>query len=57
MPTRKDRFAWQGDDATVTYSQCSDCINNTGIGECSVYGEKPKQFAENKETCPSHEPE
>lgn len=54
---RQDRFSWGAGEASVSLSQCGDCKNNTGLGECKVYGSKPEQYAVNKEQCLERLPE
>lgn len=38
-------------------SQCSNCLYNRGGQECMIYGIKPEEFMDNKETCPEYEKE
>ena len=51
------KFNWKKGDFKAELPQCSDCIRNTKVNECEIYGTKPDEFLSNKATCPYKVPE
>lgn len=55
---RESKFNWDGPgQVEMEYSQCRDCTNNKSAIECSVFGVKPDEYADNEKECPEFENE
>jgi len=53
-----NRFIEDGEGIEIIHSpQCVNCIHNTGLNGCGIFGSKPEVYLTNAEDCPGRQEE